>query len=185
MRRGRAHLLKDVGGLAASLVVAFVLVQSGMVDVLISQAQEWKFVGSFLAGMLFVSVFTVALAGALLYEIAATNSLWEVALLGGLGGLLGDFLIFRFVKDHVATDLSRLLKKSKRQHLLSFFRLKLFRWSIPVLGALVVASPLPDEIGLTMMGLSKTKTRVFLPLIFALDSIGIYLMALFAKSLQG
>lgn len=184
MAQTYVHLTKDIGGFVLSVLLAIFLVRTGILDALLASAQEWRFIGSFIAGMLFVSVFTVAPAGAILYEIAAMNSIWEVALFGGLGGLCGDFFIFRFVRNHIAEDFSHLLKKSKRQHLLSFFRFKLFRWSIPFLGALIVASPFPDEIGLTMMGLSKTKTRVFLPLIFVLDFIGIYVLALIAKSLQ-
>ncbi|KKR47070.1 MAG: hypothetical protein UT80_C0011G0001, partial [Parcubacteria group bacterium GW2011_GWC1_40_13] len=71
-----------------------------------------------------------------------------------------------------------------QKRLFSIFRPKLFKWLIPFIGALIIASPLPDEAGLAMMGLSKMKTSVFIPISFALNFLGILAIGLFAKGMM-
>ncbi|OGG78335.1 hypothetical protein A3A36_01445 [Candidatus Kaiserbacteria bacterium RIFCSPLOWO2_01_FULL_52_12b] len=68
--------------------------------------------------------------------------------------------------------------------MVSIFRPRLFKWLIPFVGALIIASPLPDEAGLAMMGLSKMKTSVFIPISFALNFLGILAIGIFAKELM-
>ncbi len=131
----------------------------------------------------FVSVFTVAPATVVLAEIAQSNSIFLVAFFGGIGALVGDLVIFRFIKDRLADDFLYLIKKSKFGRWVSIFHLRLFRWLVPLVGALIVASPLPDELGLTMMGLSKMRTSLFIPLSFLLNSLGILVIGLIAQSL--
>ncbi|MDP2934019.1 MAG: hypothetical protein Q8N81_07910, partial [bacterium] len=102
---------------------------------------------------------------------------------GGLGALIGDLIIFRFVKDRVSEHFYYLMRVSKSERLFSIFKLKLFRWIIPFVGALIIASPLPDEIGVTMLGLSKMKNSYFILLSFLLNSAGILIIGLIAKAL--
>lgn len=67
---------------------------------------------------------------------------------------------------------------------MSIFRLRIFRWSIAFLGALVIASPLPDELGLMMLGFSKIKTSFFVPISFLLNFLGILVIGLIAKAIM-
>src|SRR3989344_1259828 len=147
----------------------------------LSSAEE-GFRGSFIAGILFVSVFTVAPATIALGEIAQSNSAITVAIIGGLGALIGDLIIFRFVRDRVSQHLFYLIKISKSERLFSIFKLRLFRWIIPFVGALIIASPLPDEIGVAMLGLSKIKNSYFILLSLLLNSAGILIIGLIAKA---
>ena len=175
--------MRDLGIIILSIVIAVILVKTGALKSLLTSTQELKFIGSFVAGIFFVSIFTTAPATVVLAETAQSNSIFLVAFLGGVGALVGDLIIFRFIKDRLSEDFLYLIKKSKSERLISIFQLKLFRWLIPFIGALIVASPLPDELGLTMMGLSKMKTSLFLPLSFLLNFLGIMAVGLIAKAL--
>jgi hypothetical protein len=176
--------MRDLGVVALSIVIAIILAKTGALAGILTSTQEWTVLGSLIAGIFFVSIFTAAPAGVVLFEMAATNSIWEVALFGGIGALIGDLLIFRFIKDSLSEDIHWLIRKTKLERLTSIFRLRLFRWLIPFIGALIVASPFPDEIGLAMMGLSKMKTSVFIPISFALNFLGILTIGLIAKGLM-
>lgn len=180
-RTDKNNLMRDLGIIILSIIVAVLLAKTGALVGILTSTQQWELLGSLIAGIFFVSVFTAAPAGVVLFEIAAANSIWEVALFGGIGALIGDLIIFRFIKDGLAEDIRWLVKKTKQERLISIFQLKLFRWLIPFIGAVIVASPLPDEIGLTMMGLSKIKTSAFIPIAFLLNFLGILIIALFAK----
>lgn len=182
IKNGKNNIMRDLGVIIFSIVIAVILAKTGALESLLASTQEWRILGSLLAGIFFVSVFTVAPASVVLVEIAKANSLLEVALVGGIGALIGDLLIFRFIKDNLAEDILWLIRRTKQERIVSIFRLKLFRWLIPFIGALIVASPLPDEIGLAMMGLSKMKTAVFMPISFVLNFLGILVIGMIAKS---
>src|SRR3989344_4182601 len=169
------HLLRDVGIIALSVLLAVFLYSSGTLQILVNKTETLPFLGSFLAGIFFVSIFTAAPATAAFAVLAQSEPLISLALIGGLGALLGDYLIFRFVKSNLSEDLMYLMHKIDPERI-KIFRSKIFGWLIPFIGALIIASPLPDEIGLVMLGLSKIKTAVFLPLSFALNSIGIFII---------
>lgn len=182
MIKSESTIMRDFAIIALSVAVALLLVKTGLVSDLLASVSGFWLIGSFIAGMLFVSVFTVAPAAAVLIELFQLNSLLGVALAGGLGALLGDWVVFRFLRDRVAGDLSYLLKHSGLRRLIAVFRLRCFRWLMPLVGALIVASPFPDEIGLALMGLSRLRTAVFLPLSFALNFLGILVIGLAVKA---
>ncbi len=183
MHHRTSHLIQDLGIIALSVGVAVLLVRTGSVERLLVSVGGFTIFGSFFAGIFFVSAFTVAPAAAVLVEFFRANSLLEVAFAGGLGALAGDYLMFRFLRDRVAEDIASLLRHSRLRRLLAVFRLRCFRWVTPLAGALIVASPFPDEIGLALMGLSRLRTAIFLPISFALNFLGILAMGLAVKAI--
>ena len=176
-------MVRDLALVILSVFIAIILAKTGALKDLITSTQEVRFIGSFISGILFVSVFTAAPATVALGEIAQSNSVITVAIIGGLGALIGDLIIFRFVKDRVSQHFSYLIKVSKSERFFSIFKLRLFRWIIPFVGVLLIASPLPDEIGVAMLGLSKMKNSYFILLSFLLNSAGILIIGLIAKAL--
>ena len=184
MDNHKNNLIKDVSIIALSVLIAVILVETGVLINILASSKKLELFGSFIAGMFFTSVFTVAPATVVLVEIARLNSIFWVAILGGAGAMIGDLIIFRFVKNKLSEDILYLLKKSKSERLISIFRLRIFGWLIAFLGALVIASPLPDELGLAMMGLSKIKTSLFIPISFLLNSLGILIIGLIAKAVM-
>lgn len=182
MRREATHVMRDLGIVALSVAVAVLFVRTGLIAELLALASGFKLISGFIAGMLFVSIFTLAPAAAVLIELFRANSLLDVAFTAGLGGLIGDWLMFRFLRDRVADDLGYLVRHSGFRRLLAVFRLKCFRWLTPLIGALIVVSPLPDEIGLALMGFSRLSTALFLPLSFALNFLGILAVGLIVRA---
>jgi len=135
------------------------------------------YLGAFLAGVLFVSTFTVATGAVILLVLAERLSPIEIGIIAGLGAVTGDFVIFRFIKDNLAQELEEIYNHIDGNH--HFHRLlhsKYFSWSLPVIGAIIIATPLPDEIGVSLMGISKMKTYQFLLISFILNAIGIFLV---------
>ncbi len=184
MNNHKHNLIKDISIVALSVLIAIILLKTGILINILASSKKLELFGSFIAGMFFTSVFTVAPATVVLAEIARINSIFLVALFGGAGALIGDLIIFRFIKNRLSEDILYLLKKSKSERLISIFRLRIFRWLIAFLGALIIASPLPDELGLMMMGFSKIKTSLFIPTSFLLNSLGILIIGLIAKAVM-
>src|SRR3990167_8484753 len=118
-------LIRDMAIVILSIFIATILAKTGALESLITSTQEMRFIGSFIAGILFVSVFTAAPATVALGEIAQSNSVIMVAVIGGMGALIGDLIIFRFVKDRVSQHFDYLIKISKSERFFSIFKLRL------------------------------------------------------------
>lgn len=135
------------------------------------------YISIFFAGFLFVSTFTVSTGIVILLILAELYSPFEIGLVAGAGAVFGDVVIFKFVKDRLADELQDYYDILDRKHTLQkIFKSKYFRWTPPVIGAIIIASPLPDELGVSLMGISKMKTYQFLLLSFILNAIGIFLV---------
>ena len=160
-----------------SLVLAFFVFRNETLHGFLLHLGNFGYVGAFLAGILFVSTFTVVTGAIILLILAETLSPIEIGLVAGLGAVVGDFVIFRFVKDDLAREISLIYNQiDGDHHLKKVFHTKYFSWTLPVIGAVIIASPLPDEVGVSLMGISKLKTYQFLLISFILNAIGIFLV---------
>lgn len=179
----RRHFLVDLLILAASVLLAWGIVHYQWVHALLSVLGGGVPLASFIAGIFFTSVTTTAPAIAVLSELGQEGSLFTVALLGGAGAVVGDYLIFAFVRDRISDDIAYLLKRTGTPRFFKIFRRKNFRRLLPFIGGLIIASPFPDEIGLTLLGLSRMSTARFALLSFAFNATGIFLIGLAARAI--
>lgn len=167
--------------LVVSLVFLIFLAQTPALDTAIGQAGELGYFGAFIAGIFFVSTFTVAPAALILFHLAETLNPLLAALLAGLGAMIGDYIIFRFMKDRVFEELRPLLIKLHTPKIMIMFKTPYFAWVLPLFGAVIIASPFPDEVGVGMLGLSKVKQWQFFLLAFTLNAVGIFIVVSFSK----
>jgi len=173
---------KNTAILVISLVLFFYLVSTDLVQNLITKIGTFGYFGSFFAGIFFVSIFTVAPASVIIFDLAKNLNPLLVAIIAGAGAVVGDYLIFRFLKDRVFEELSPIFQKVRGSFLKKLFLSPFFAWLIPIAGAFIIASPLPDEVGISLMGLSKVKNWHFILITFPLNAIGIFLVVILARS---
>lgn len=165
-----------------SLYIAIELYVTGAIESWILSSMPHVIPGSFLAGMGFTSLFTLAPASVVLMEIANVYSPLPVALIGAAGAVLGDLLIFMFVRDSLSDGAMMLLDAPLRQRLRVLRHHPLLHWILPLTGAIIIASPLPDELGLALMGFSKMDARVFIPISYAMNLLGILGITMLAQA---
>jgi len=162
--------------LVLSLILFFYLARTPQVDHIIKQIGYLGYFGAFITGIFFVSTFTVAPAAIVLYHLAHTLQPIEIAVLAGLGAMVGDYVVFRFVKDRVFEEMMPLLRRLQSARTRALLRSPYFAWFMPVLGALVIASPFPDEIGVSMLGLTKIRAWQFFLVTFVPNTAGIFIV---------
>jgi len=172
---------KNTTLLALSLVAFFFLARTPQVDSLIREAGTLGYVGAFIAGIFFVSTFTVAPAAVVLYHLANNLHPLEIAILAGLGAMIGDYIIFKYLKDKIFIELRPLFKKHGKPYIRILYRSPYFAWMLPVFGAFIIASPFPDEIGVGILGLSKIKKWQFFLLSLVLNAVGIFFVVTIAR----
>jgi uncharacterized membrane protein YdjX (TVP38/TMEM64 family) len=168
---------KNLTFLVFSLVLAYFVLRNETLHSYLLHLGNLGNIGAFFAGILFVSTFTIATGAVILLILAETLSPVEIGLIAGLGAVVGDFAIFRFVKDDLAREIKQIYSLFDRNHhAMKVLHTRYFSWTLPVVGAIIIASPLPDEIGVSLMGISKLKAYQFLLISFILNSIGIFLV---------
>jgi hypothetical protein len=178
--RYRSWPYSNTGILILSLVLLYVFADYPFIKNFMSSIGALGYLGAFITGIFFVSIFTVAPASVILFDLANTLNPILVAILAGFGTVLGDYLIFSFLRDKLFNELKPLFYKFGGTLLKKLFLTPYFSWLIPIFGAVIIASPLPDETGITMLGLSKVKIWQFLLITFLLNSAGIFILVTIA-----
>jgi uncharacterized membrane protein YdjX (TVP38/TMEM64 family) len=163
--------------LAASAILLLIFADHVIVRGIVESVSGFGYPGIFLTGFFIVSTFTIVPATLLLAEVAQTYGYWETVALATAGAILGDFVIFRFIRDTISEELRPIFAAiSKEKQFRKIFRSPFFGWAAPVIGAAIVASPLPDELGLGLLGASRMSNKRFIMLVSVIDFIGIALL---------
>lgn len=122
------------------------------------------------------STFTVATGVVILLMLIPHLSALTLGALAVLGAVIGDFLIFRFIKEDLEEEIVPIYNLVGGKHLNKLLHTRYFSWTLAVVGALIIASPLPDELGVSLMGISKMKTLEFLLISLMSHATGIFLI---------
>lgn len=173
-----AHLRKDFFLVFISVVVSFVFARFGFDNLLLNFFAN-PFVVSFIAGIFFTSLLTIAPASVILASLAMHAHPIEIALFGAMGAVVGDMLLFFFVRDSLADDITYLIKNGLKHYHLDKLHSKYMRWILPVAGSLIIASPLPDELGIMLLGFAKMKTRNLIAISLVMNFIGVLFVVAF------
>ncbi len=168
------HRYKYTIVLIITFVVAWAIARLGLIDTFASRVSESnQLLYTLVSGVMYSFSFTAGLSVLLFSEMSITQEMvFPLSLIAALGGLFADLLIFRFIKDVILHELGDHAKKM----LARATKTKIARVALGVFGAAIIASPFPDEIGLTFMGVSKIKFWELVVLTYALDTLGCYII---------
>ena len=130
--------------------------------------------GAFIAGVMFSYGFTAAPSTALFLIIAKEHNLWLAGFIGGIGALLGDLVIFAFIRSSFSDEIKKLSRKKIVRGFHKSIPNKLKKYLLPVFAGFIIASPLPDEIGVTILAIHRhISVRMFMFLSYFLNTAGI------------
>lgn len=159
--------------LAGSLILAVFLIQNNYLHRLLEFSKGGgEFLAAFISGFFFASFFTAPIATASLLLLGQNHNPFLISLIAAAGSAFGDVLILKFIKDDIIKDLEVLTKPFAGMGSY-IFQSPIFHKPLAILAAIIIASPLPDELGITIMGLIKFKPGNFFLLSFALNFLGI------------
>ncbi|MBI4036002.1 hypothetical protein HY383_03555 [Candidatus Daviesbacteria bacterium] len=160
------------------MIVSWYLIRNGLLNNLVGTILPLKFVAEFIAGMFYTSFLTSPISLAMLVVLAKSNNPFSLALLAGFGSALADIIIIKFFREGISSEIN-LVSHQLRFEKINYF---LIKWKLtfltPVVGALIVASPLPDELGLVMLGISKLKYYQIAIVTYVLNTAGILLIVM-------
>jgi len=176
------RLLVDVGIVAASIAVAVWFAQTDAIHLLVSFTAQSEVLASFVAGLFFTSMFTTAPAMVALGELAQHAPMWVVVGAGAIGATISDYLIFWFFSSQLKTHAAS-INSGRMRFIRKALRHSRLRFVMALLGALVIASPLPDELGLLLLGVSSANRWTVAAISFASNAFGIAVVCLAARAL--
>lgn len=148
------------------------------------------YVGTFLAGVFFAYGFTAAPATAIFLILAKHQNIFLAGFIGGLGALVGDLVIFNFVRYSLIDEIEKLSKEKivsrlrlhYNKHINNHLPTIIKKYFVAILAGFVIASPLPDEIGVFLLAASrKISLEVFSILSYLLNTTGIFLILIIGK----
>ena len=169
--------------LIGSVLLSIWLAKSHIIGALIAHAAQFEEISSFVAGIFFTSILSTVPAIVALGELGQHVAPWKVALIGAAGAVCGDVLLFRFLHSPLANYIIRIAFNPRLRRIGVALERSALWWIVPLLGAAIVASPLPDELGLLMMGLSGMRFWSFIALAYTMNTVGIYSIVLAAHAL--
>lgn len=167
-----------------ALVLFIVLFDAAVFNGVVDYLKQQAYVGAFVAGLLSASFFTAAPAVVLTIQLATGPfDPLLLALIAGIGNAIGDIILLLFFEERIFHELRPLLKKLGFVHK----KRRRKRMSAPLLltGSFILMTPLPDEVGLGLLGISHfPKVFVFI-ICLALNTFGAAVVVLAARSFSG
>lgn len=160
----------------ASIIFAYLVFYTSVFHVFFERLGTLGYFGVFLIGIVFPSSFTVIPATAALVLFAHQLSYIYVAIVAGIGATLGDYIIFRFARESLVKDIESLFRGFSGKRLRHLMKSKYFGALTPLLGALILISPLPDDWGIELLSASKISDRNFLFLSLIFNVIGLVIL---------
>ena len=145
---------------------------------------NFGYAGPFISGMLYSFSFGAAFSAALFLTFAKTQNILIAGVIGGAGALLSDLIIFKFIRHSFTDEIKSISNERIGWYIGNKLPVFIKKSVVPVIGWFIVGSPLPDEIGISMLASSKIiSTRIFVVLSFLLNMAGIFIILLIGAGL--
>lgn len=169
------------------IILAFLLFRHPLISNAILGLNNLNYLGFFIAGILLPFGFSAPFAIGF-FIIAQPESFLLAILIGGTGAMCGDMLIFRIIKFSFMNEFGE-LEKTKViraiENIIKHNKHVLIRhYLLYVFAGILIATPLPDEIGVSMLaGLTTVNPKKLAIISFFLHSLAIFLILFFSFSL--
>jgi hypothetical protein len=131
---------------------------------------------AYLIGGIFSVNFVTAVPAYTFFHKIVTPDNFAIVLLGlALGSVIGDLVIFNFIKFRIVENIVKIFKENQKISKIIKTRKQYLRLILIFIGSVIIMSPFPDELALLIMGFSRIKNLYFIPISFILNLLGNYI----------
>lgn len=158
-----------------SLIISLFLIRFIPATSIIHSLGDWGYIGVFVAGFLFTYSITASIGIVLLLLFGKSLPFVYVAGVASVGLVLGEYFIFITSRYIVKKVNEKKFPKfsNKVQHLLFTVG---NRWLLVCIGVIILLLPIPDEIGVSFIGLSRINSFQFILLSFFLNFFCVFFL---------
>ncbi len=140
--------------------------------------------GTFLAGFFYAYAFSAAPAAAVLLILAKEQNIYLAGPIAGVGALLGDLVIFYTARHIFGGEMHRLSKSKIIRSAQKKMSNALQKYLLVSVAGLLIATPLPTEIGVTLMSSMKNMSaRNFSIIVYILHTSAIFIILLIGSTI--
>lgn len=169
------HLIIDLSVIIIVVFLSVVLVSTDLEQRILENFKGNEFFAYLVGGVLSVNFVTAVPAYTFFHKIVTPDN-FSLVLLGlALGSVVGDTLIFNFIKFRIVENIIKIFKTNPKVSKIIKTRKQYLRLFLVFVGGLIIMSPFPDEIALLLMGFSRIKNLYFIPISFILNLLGNYI----------
>lgn len=167
-----------LSALLICITAAYILFRTDFFKDLAGILNSHGYISIFLAGFLFAYGFTAPFAVGFFITLATQVNIFIAAALAGGGALIADLIIFQFIRTSFQNEFDRLkltrLFQKIRALLDNHFSNKLKKYILWSIAGFLIASPLPDEFGVSLIsGFTNLNKKIFSAISYFLNTMGI------------
>jgi len=166
--------------LIIAIIFAYYIFKNPIISKEIKNLGEFSHIGFFIAGMFLAFGFSAPFAVGF-FIISKPENILLAVFIGGLGASFSDWLIFKFIKISFMKEFNNLRKSGASKKINEIFNknfsIRIRHYLLYIFAGILIATPLPDEIGVSMLaGLTTIKQRILVITSFILHCLAILII---------
>ncbi len=167
-----------ITALIISSILAYLIFKNASVQEFIIGLNNLSYIGIFIAGILFSFGFSVPFSIGFFLSIHPEN-IFLASIIGGIGALFSDLFIFKMIRLSFMDEFNKIKKTKLIKDTNDLFKkninAKIRLYILYTFAGIIIASPLPDEIGVSMLaGLTTINIKKLSIISFIMNTIGIF-----------
>jgi uncharacterized membrane protein YdjX (TVP38/TMEM64 family) len=140
--------------------------------------------GTFLAGLLYPYALTSAAGTGILLILAKEQNLLLAGVIAGIGALISDIILFLFVKHGFGDEVQKLSKETVVRTIIRRIPDSVRVYLLAIFAGLLIASPLPTEIGIMLMtSIKNMSVKKFVIIVYILHASAIFIILLIGNTI--
>src|SRR5665647_1694207 len=140
--------------------------------------------GTFLAGLLYPYALTSAAGTGILLTLAKEQNILFAGVIAGIGALISDIILFFFVKQGFSDEVKKLSKETVIRTINRCIPDSVRLYLLATFAGLLIASPLPTEIGILLMtSIKNISFKKFIIIIYILHASAIFIILLIGNTI--
>jgi hypothetical protein len=140
--------------------------------------------GTFLAGLLYPYALTSAAGTGILLILAKEQNILLAGGVAGIGALISDIILFLFITHSFSDEVQKLSKETVVRTINRWIPDSVRVYLLATFAGLLIASPLPTEIGILLMTSIKNMSfKKFIIIIYVLHVSAIFIILLIGNTI--
>lgn len=164
-----------------SILLSVLILLDERTILLLYEAGNWSYLGAFITGMFYTYSLSSPPASAVFFIISKSLNPFFAAAIGGFGAMIGDLIIFKFIKTEILPEARLLAEDLRLPRIKSHKLIHILHKIVPFVGGFVIASPLPDEVGAALFGAIEYDTKKFMIISWICNTLGLLVIALLGQ----
>lgn len=174
---GSSHRIIALVAFGLGIILAILVFTIPALREAVKNIEQSGYPGAFVTGILYGINLTSATATAIFFQIPDRFNPLIIAIVGAAGAVLYDLTVFSIFRHSSHTHWFETLKEKIPTH-----RIRWPNWVNLMIGLVIIASPLPDEIGAGWFGVGGIRPLRFALFSFSANAIGIFTLQLMGSS---